>query len=216
MADGGAMEAGPLELVVKDSGKVTGFACGKCRQTTTMMFTGSYLGTDEERLAGARDAAVKHCGPWLCACGSEKRQHWEKCDRCHAADQAEEIEAKERAAFEKAEKVAAKDWGGEYVWSDRFEEVFDSIGELLGRYEDEGEEPPEYVWECEPEKFVLDAKHILESEIESQEVPDGAADHLLTDDQEELQDALDAWLTGHPVKWWRPAYKRAVLLREET
>lgn len=203
----------PIVLLNQATGKIAAFACGKCHVVASS--PKGFIGTTDECIAAARAAAMDHCGPWFCACGAERRQHWETCEKCLYQRQAEEADAKELARFEAAEKVSAKDWTGEYVWSERFEDLFGDIGELLGRYEDEGEEPPGYVWECEEEKFVLDAEHILESELESQEAPDGAADHLITDDQEELQDLLDGWLSAHPVKWWRPAHKRAVLIREE-
>lgn len=206
----------PRELTDKATGKTVGYFCGKCLHVSALMLIGGHVGEKDERVAAARQAAAEHCGPWFCACGAEAKRPGAECDRCRGQRQTEEADAKERAALEKAEKVAAKDWTGEYVWSDRFEEIFSDIDELLGRYEEEGEEPPEYVWECEPEKLKLDAEDILEAQLDCQEAPDGAADHLTTDDRTELQALLDGWLEKRSVKWWWKAYRRAVLLREET
>lgn len=125
------------------------------------------------------------------------------------------IDQREREAFEKAEKVAAKDWGGEYVWSDRFQEIFGDIDDLLERHEQEDEEPPEYVWECEEEVLELDAEDILYSALERA----GATfmlEHMSNAPKKDLQEALDVWLKKNPVRWWKAAHNRAVLLREES
>jgi hypothetical protein len=204
------MEAEPIVLLNQATGKTAAFACGKCHVVASS--PKGFIGTEDERIAAARAAAMEHCGPWFCGCGAERRQHWETCEPCLYKRQAEAAAAKERAAFERAEKVSAKDWTGEFVWSERLEELFDSIDELRGRYEDVDEEPPEYVWECEEEALTLDAVQVIEDALERQEasgarIPDGAT--------AELQALLDGWLKKHPVRWWREAHRRAVVLREE-
>jgi hypothetical protein len=208
------VRAEPIGLLATTTGKVAGFVCGACRCTTMGMFPSGYLGTEDERLAAARQTAVEHCEPKLCPCGAERERNYTVCATCRQQQWAAEHEAKEVAAFERAEKVKASDWTGEYVWSERFEEIFDSISELLGRYEDEGEEPPDYVWECEEEVLALDAEDILHNALERE----GATymmEHIPPVVLDDLKKALDDWAKKHPVKWWVEANRRAVVLITE-
>lgn len=209
------MSTEPIELVTKARDHVVGFVCGKCKSTSMMMFPVSYFGPEEERLNAARRAATEHCGPWFCACGAEKKTYYrDVCETCFDKAQQDKLDADQRTAFKKAEKVPADKWSGEYVWSDRFETIFGEIGELLERYEDEGEEPPAYVWECEREDLTLDAGDILDAAFEQQEAWEGARDHVSPADQEELQALLDGWLAKRKLLWWRESRHRAVLLPE--
>jgi hypothetical protein len=206
------MSTEPIELIAKTTGRVIGFVCGKCGCTEHMMFVGTYLGTDEERLEGARCAAVEHCGPRFCACGAERKRHHDVCDDCRHRQWAKEHEEKEHAAFEKAEKVPASEWTGEHVWSDRFECIFDDIDELLERHNDHDEEPPEYVWECNEVRLTLDASDILSQELESQEAWEGIRDQISAADEYELQALLDGWLAKRKLRWWVEGGSLAVLL----
>lgn len=203
----------PIELVAKTTGKVVGFVCGKCScADASMLISASWAGAENERVAQARLAAVDHCGPWFCACGKEREKYGTTCRGCRAAEAAAQLDAKERAAFERAEKVAASDWTGEYVWSDRFEDIFGHPADLLDRYDAAGEEPPEYVWECVEVPLVLNASDILDNECESQEAWEGLREQIGRVDEEALQALLDGWLKKRKLSWWREEHRRAVLL----
>jgi hypothetical protein len=203
----------PIVLVNQATGKVAAFACGKCRKVASSPV--QFGGDPDMAVELARDDAREHCGPWFCECGAERRQNFTECEPCLYKRQAEEADAKEQARFDAAEKVSSKNWTGEYVWSDRFEELFSDIDELLGRYEDEGEEPPEYVWECEEEVLTLDGEDILHDALE-REGGLFMLEHMAPVVAQDLQAALDGWLKKHPVRWWKEAHRRAVLLKEAT
>jgi hypothetical protein len=203
----------PIVLVNQATGNIAAFACGKCHVVASS--PKGFIGTQDECITAARAAALEHCGPWFCECGAERRQHFTVCDRCRCARQAEEADDAERARFDAAEKVAAKDWDGEYVWSDRFQEIFGDVDELLGRYEDEDEEPPLYVWECERVDFGMDADDVLGRIIETDDHWPGVSKYIGDADRQELQALLDGWLKKRDIHWWRAAHRRAVVLREE-
>lgn len=202
----------PIVLVNQATGKIAAFACGKCHVVASS--PKGFIGTPDECIAAARAVALEHCGPWFCECGTEREQHFTECAACRQERLAKERELKEVARFEKAEKVRAADWTGEYVWSERFEELFSDVDELRGRYVDEGEEPPDYVWECEEEVLTLSAGDILNDALE-REGGTFMLEHMAPVVAQDLQAALDGWLKKHPMRWWRPAHRRAVLLREE-
>lgn len=103
MGDGGAE---PIVLLNQATGKIAAFACGKCHVVASS--PRQCVGTPDECIAIARDVAMKHCGPWYCDCGAERKQHWATCDGCRNRRQAEESAAKEQARAEEAEKRAAE------------------------------------------------------------------------------------------------------------
>ena len=98
----------PVEIVVKDTGALVGFACGTCGVFFTTRMNGGG--------AESKEQAAKHCVK-MCACGNPVKYHYSLlCDSCQSAKETE----KERIRFEKATKVTIEDYDGPVFWGDKF------------------------------------------------------------------------------------------------
>ena len=184
----------PLALVVRGSatGEVAAWACGKCR----------YVALSEEH-------ARSCCATLQCPCGKTiERKHWKVCRDCENARYTEEQERKENEAFEKAEKVQAKDWDGPVVLNgDRF---FSCVEDLLDDLD--GEDDPKYVWACRKVGLGFDADDVINNALESQEHHEDARDSITHGDVEELQALLTTWATKQRVEtWWEDRTKAVIL-----
>jgi len=115
---------------------------------------------------------------------------------------------KEREAFEKAEKVQAKDWDGPVVLNgDRF---FSCVEDLLDDLD--GEDDPKYVWACRKVGLGFDADDVINNALESQEHHEDARDSITHGDVEELQALLTTWATKQRVEtWWEDRTKAVIL-----
>lgn len=123
--------------------------------------------------------------------------------------------------FEKAKKVTIAEYDGpifrDGTGGDWGEGYFSDIDALLDHCESNGEDPPSYVWACSPKPFELGERAVedfLERELESQEMYEGAGDHITAEQRKELSDILEAWAKKVNLQSWEIDYSRAVLLEE--
>lgn len=168
------------------------YACGKC---------GHIKSSDVE--------AEGCCRLSICRCGKPNDLGWTLCNDCRRA---KEIE-RERARFEKAEKVTSWD-GPVYLegagYSDGY---FSDFGEFLDWWGEEAAdwegEPPAYVWTCHVRNTVnADVSDITEGI----EWPEGMEDSVLSG-LPALRAAVDAFNAANSeFKSWEPNYKRALLV----
>lgn len=141
------------------SGKATGvFYCESCRVVhTSKVF--------------ADDCCVLR----KCACGTVvPRPYRLLCDSCETA----KLEARERAIFEKAEKVT--EWDGP-VQCDSIghnDGFFESVEALLDYCAGVDEEVPEYAWACEKSSFVSVTVDDIVSVVEGDAYEDFTSDDL--------------------------------------
>ena len=167
------------------------YACGKC---------GHVKSSDVE--------AESCCRPSICPCGKNPNDPgWTLCNDCRRS---KEIE-RERARFEKAEKVTA--WDGPVYLEGAGNEFFSDLEEFLQWWQDEAVdwdgEPPAYVWTCHVRNTVsADVSDITEHI----EWPEGMEDAELKG-LDELRAAVDAFNAANAeFKSWEPNYKRALIL----
>lgn len=155
----------------------------------------------------ARDEASANqcCCPNICACGSECERYYTKCPTCISADS----EAKEKARFEKAEKLT--DYDGP-VYQDGLpnEGYLSDLGELYDVVDPE--ELPEYVWACTEQPVVSVS---LDTLTDNMEMADGQS----LDDLEgvkEVEAALEIFnKANEKFVIWLPDYTRCILIEKE-
>jgi hypothetical protein len=201
----------PLEVVIKGRTDPVAYACPKCGMLQILA-----KDDDDEEKARKRDEAAAHCMK-VCVCGNKLDYHYFlRCKECR--DKADH--EKERKRFEKAEKLSLEAYADDPVfWEGHVgrygEGYFSGVDEVLDYCETEGFEVPEYVWACTATDFSLDAANIIESELESQEMYEDAADNVSEEARKRLQAYLDVWTKEVGIRSWNTDYSRAILLREE-
>lgn len=165
----------------------TAYQCGKCNKK-------AYFD---------RQLAEDCCKPRYCEdCGKELDPKWYRtvCEPCHIT-----------RLFSKAEKLT--EWDG-WVYREGYgynDGYFSSVDELLQYCEDEGEDPPEWVFVCSETKHELDTDNILENMLD--DAYEGARDHLV--DEKELYDFIEAWNKKQYVTSYYPDYKKVLIIEKE-
>jgi len=166
------------ELVIRGEDRVVALICGKC---------GIVWGI------GFRDAAEECCDYKCKYCGVKIEGGWTACKLCRDKKDAK----REKAAFDKADKVNYQDYPGEYLYSEAFHsnDGYVPSDDILYEIEDIDQEcRPTYAWACEPMHLKIDAQEILENEL--QEFHEDAIDYC---DIDGLQKLLDEWLDKQSV-----------------
>jgi hypothetical protein len=160
----------PVHLYLEDGSQVAAVMCGACG-----------------KIWGNTEGAETCCAPRKCKdCGRPvSRRAYVCCDECREAHRRE----RENEAWSRATKVRAEDWDGPVFVAD--DEFYDSVGDLVDAYYDEDAEPPEHVWGAAPDGLVLSASDILTHATD--EMYEGAYDHIGREDVLCLQKILDAW-----------------------
>jgi hypothetical protein len=202
----------PLELVIKgrDDDPVA-YACPKCGML--FLLKKDIDEGEREHLAGQASA---HCVK-QCACGNALDHHYQlRCKECREKAEKE----KERARFEKAERLAIEAWTDTPVyWEGHIgglgDGFFSNIDEVIDYCAEEGLELPEYVWTCSSHEFKLDAGRFIEQELERQEMYDDASEDISEEALTRLQAYMDVWSKEQHLTGWQPDHARAVLLRAE-
>lgn len=182
------------ELVKRGSDEVVALYCGKC---------GLVYRISESHLAEAC------CQPIICSCGKPAPKGWTICDECRRAND----EAKEKALFEKAEKVVLKDYKIDYVyWEGIGNDGFATDDELEDWLSEQIEsERPEWVWACKEVELPKLNAHDLIEHI-TQDSFEGADERLDADD---LQKVLDEWHARQErVIFYEPDFTKVVLIGE--
>lgn len=197
----------PVEIVRKHDQALVGYACSTCGVFFTIRKMSVIAGrelTEEE----AKQEATQHCVKF-CICGQPLEKYYKLlCSACQGAREAE----REKARFEKAEKISIEDYDGPIVWDD---EYYDSVDALLDHCESEGLDVPEYVWSTSPQVFSLSAENVIERELELQEMHEDAYDYVGTKAKDNLQAYLDVWCKELNLVSYFANTSRAVLLRPD-
>ena len=160
--------------------------------------------------------AANNCCPKRCAgddCETVVERHRLCCPPCLKRHEA----AVERERFEKAEKVAAKDYEG-WVYSDvdpthYGEGYYAGIEELDQHCESRGIAMPAYVWACDKTVAHSRADDVIEQALS--EHHSDAGDQINSAQVDALQDVLDEWWADVPIVTWTMDYDRAVVLGSE-
>ena len=198
----------PMELTIKSSGKLVGFACPKCGQLFLIRKDDTSI-----EVAGRADEAAAHCVK-ECICGKTLDYHYRlRCADCRG----KQAKQAEQQRLENATKLLLEDYSGPVYWEGHVgglgEGYFSGTDEVLDYCEDEGCPVPEYVWACKAHEFTLDSERFLEEELERQELYEGAAEDIAVDAKERLQAYLNVWTKEQKLVGWRYDYTRAILLR---
>jgi hypothetical protein len=149
------------------------WACGEC---------GTVFRTKED---------AEHChAPRICpACGEPIKQNG-YCRPC--ADK--RIAARRQAAFEKAEKILAEGYPTDQGVVDPFGDddsgYYPSLGEALGRFEDEGKEPPPFFWATTFEPLHITKQDIVDLLERIEERHHEDASFVMVDSLEAM---IEAW-----------------------
>ena len=182
------------ELYLKEGKSAGVFYCEKCRN-----------------VAGSQHLAEQCCKNYLCSkCGKDTgSRSWLVCDACRAADEV----AKERARFEKAEKLSAWD-GLVYLEGTGRDGFSDSLSDFYDNWaddHDEGGELPKYVWACKANHFVNAAVSDITERMCDYAYEDFDPETL--DGLDELKSALQKFNEANAaVCSYGPDYSKAILL----
>jgi hypothetical protein len=186
-----------IELYKKDGSSTGVFYCSEC----------GVLHRTEEN--------AKYChGVRTCECGKPAEAYRTTCAECTTKQFNEESERRERARFEKATKVPASEYKGEWVFSEDHDRFFDSVESLMEHIEDdseEGEAVPEYVWAC---------NNIGVRKATLQDITESIVENMWEDAEEgdlngiaELEAAINAFNEANKtVNLWEADYSLAVLI----
>lgn len=179
------------ELVKRGSEEVVAIYCGKCGIVYRMT---------------ERESAEQCCKPSLCKkCGKEARVYRTICDECYKV----EIEAKEQARFEKAEKIQFNDYDVGALFCDGLGNdgyVYDVRLELEDM---EPKDRPRWMWACTEVRIPKpDAVDVIE-----RMTYDTFEDAENRFDLDGLQRVLDEWYAKQEsVIYYEADERKAVLL----
>jgi hypothetical protein len=185
------------ELFHKDGKSANVFYCGKCRN-----------------VAASQSTAEQCCNNYICTrCGNDTGSRcWIVCDECRSKEDAE----KERARFEKSEKLTT--WDGwvfcEGTGNDGFSESLSDFYDNWSDEHDEGGTLPEYVWACTENYFVNASLDDITERLAGDAYEDWDPDTLKGLD--ELRSALQKFNEANAdVCSYHPDYTKAILIKAE-
>jgi hypothetical protein len=193
-----------VELLMPD-GKPTGvFVCGRC----------DHIYAPGSRRADVRGHYLKLanncCTPTLCrTCGKPSgRQYYTLCEPCSRVEDA----AKERALFDKAEKVEHDD-GPFFTPGGRWFRDLDEIEDYYADADPEDGTKPEYVW-CT--KVLTDRPDWSGDALDKahSDLSEDTADAIDRTALDELDAWCDAWWDANVPTCYEPDYKRCVVLAD--
>lgn len=192
----------PIEVVVKGSEKVIGYACPECHMFCSPTI---YACKWELALEAALDHATRCCDKRCQDCGEklEPKSHYVVCNACRSKRDA----ANEASRFEKATKIPEAEYDG-WVYDEATEEYYASVEEYRERVEDGASS---FLWATTTiDGFRLDADDIVQSALENGDHHEDAGDSV--EGIGELQTMLDAWCDKQTVRSYMVDYGRAVLV----
>lgn len=176
----------PVEVVVKNTEKVIGYACSDCH----LFHSATIYGCKWEEALRAAKRSADDCCNRQCACGEFIDNNRTCCDACKT----NRDKARKDKAFANANKASSEDYSGWVYWGDDIgpnEGYFEDVEELFCWCVDNGIEPPEYVYQCEEEPFRIDAESIIDHALSDH--PEGTYDRIKDKDIYRLQKYLDLW-----------------------
>lgn len=192
-----------MPLVVQGTDNVQLYACGKCGTCYSPRVYAS------QSLPTAQKAAQECCDRKCTGCGGAVEKYWTKCEACRSVDD----KAREVARFDKAEKVAEKDYGGP-VYDERGDQYYSDTDDLRERYEDRDDEEgwawPTFVYACTVQAFEISADDILEAAGERMEWEDWDDSRVVAVD--ELQAFVKEWNAKQNGECWHADHSRAIIL----
>lgn len=198
----------PVEVVVRESGQLVGYACGECSR---FHIAPAFLDAEGARLE-ALGNANRCCAPRACdTCQAplgERRNLL--CFPCEQKAR----EDRSRECFDAARKVDAAGYDGWVSWPDHGpnEGYFASVDDLLAYCADEGVEPPAYVWGCLELAFQINAHDVIENALEEHHEE---AKYKISDESiGELQEFLVAWCAKQDVKSYYEDRSTAVIIKK--
>lgn len=184
-------------LTEQGKNKPVALACGKCGKVWDLNMPGT---------------AEACCMVVLCSCGKEpERKYYSKCDECIQ----KQNEEKEKARFDKAEKVSISDYDGTFLQNDSFSNEgyveTCSLEDELETMEFDGKEKPTYAWACDPTPMPrIEAVDIIENHLS--DFHEDTIEHL---DVDALQKAIDEWTEAQPKELSFFPINKVVLLNAE-
>jgi hypothetical protein len=197
----------PFDLVVKGHDEPVGYACPKCGAVFIVHNRKDEKLREADRKHQQEQAAV-HCVK-LCVCGQPTDGFcYLRCSACRAQMEAD----KEQARFEKAKKLTIEEYDGPVYWEGHSgtlgDGYFADVEDLLDHCEQEGMDPPDYVWTCDKDEMTLDAESIVEHAVEDM------YDSIPAKAIVSLQAYLDTWCKEVNIAGWSNNTANVVLLRE--
>jgi hypothetical protein len=189
-------------VIVECDGHEVGWACQCGSFYSNMAFGGA-----EGAAKGAADAC---CSPKVCSrCGSIEDPFTLNCVQCANKDD----EARWQKRFDAVKKVKERDYDSDMVYRDGLSSNgyvdTDAAPEELC---DNGLEPWAYATKLET--LTLDAREIVQDELESREFHEEAIDNIPEALFTDLQAHLDAWCAKANVTSNFPDYNTIVLFDE--
>lgn len=197
--------AEPIEVVIKGSEKVIGYACPVCHMfCSPLIYACKWELALEAAFDHAKRCCDKHCED--CDVKLEKGDYNVLCRACRLKRDA----AKEAARFEKATKIPEAEYDG-WVFDESSEEYYASVDEWRDQ-RDRFDQT--YLWATtEIDGFRLDAEDIVGNALENGEHHEDAIESV--EDLDDLQEFLDAWCAKQAVMSYMVDYTRAIVLAPE-
>jgi hypothetical protein len=198
----------PQDVYIKalDTGeekKIIGYACVECHLYHSPLV---YACRDEDAAKAAYEAAkycchrlCKDCGKDMFESGKKPGNYYTSCQSCRDKNFSEA----EKARYDKAKKIPAKEYNGHLCMNDEFYDDWDEITEKLHDDYDlddllAGNIP--VVYACQDIPFRIGAINIIESVIEDHY--EGAADRITAKSVYRLQRMLDKWCKDQEIVSW--------------
>lgn len=185
-----------IELFHKDGHSAGVWYCDKCRAVSL-----------------TKEQADACHGERLCACGKPTSTRYNpKCRECDDRDFKAKCEREEEDLFDKAAKIASKDWSGDQCYYE--DHYFDSVEDFLDWAENNFIEPshyPEYIWQAHNQGVrKADIEDVIANCVDSLWED---ADYSDLNGVDELQAAIDAFnKANESITVWMVDYSTAIIL----
>lgn len=184
-----AVTADPLELIVRGHERTVMFACRRCR---TCYSTSTLIGPDPDRIAYAREQALRCCDGRCRTCNAPVQRFYTSCSDC-----TEKRRKRERRAWAYRAKPVPYDGGWIYSdhvqgYGDGYFDSLDGLAEYIADNASEGLAMPAWVHPCREIHPSIDLASIFESMDDDFGVDDQyPSQDLHTKDLEEAVAALN-------------------------
>lgn len=119
----------------------------------------------------------------------------------------------EKELYEKAEKIALKDYQEDYLYDPNIEVYFPSIRELKDYYKDVNRELPKYIWGCYKLYLNLNMRDIVENELVDNHY-ENAFSEIREKSLNDLQCIVDLWTKAQNLVSYHQDTNIVVLLEE--
>lgn len=197
----------PYEVVVKETGKLIGYACRTCHRLN-VAFPGLDGVIAESAVPYAKQEANDCCNRKCIFCTVPiERGGWTSCADCRVTRKLTE----ELAAFDKAQKIPESEYNDWFYHCGEYHENADELEEYCLQNDLEW---PEWVWACKKIEFKIDVDTILEHAL--QDHYEDARSSIPQAAENKLQAMLDKWCAGQKIESWQEDNSRAVILEPRT